>query len=77
MTNPTIDFDSIVTNLLPTPYVEFEKACKDKEAVTAYRARTFGVFDALIAIADQLLDDNCKTREALIDRATEALGELY
>lgn len=77
MTNQTIDFDSIIANLLPTPYVEFEKACKDKEAVTAYRARTFGVFDTLIAIADHLVDDNCATRDMLIKRAEEALGELY
>lgn len=77
MTNQTIDFESIIYNLLPTPYVEFEKVCTDKEVNTSYRARTFGVFDALIAVADQLFDDGGATREALIRRAEEALGELY
>lgn len=76
MTNQAINFDSIIANLLPTPYVEFEKVCKDKEVNTAYRARTFGVFDALIAIADQL-DDNGEARETLTDKATDMLGEPY
>ena len=76
MTKQAIDFDAIITNLLPTPYVEFKKACKDREVNFSYRARTFGVFDALIAIADQL-DDNGEAREALIDKATDMLGEPY
>ena len=77
MTNQTIDFESIIYNLLPTPYIEFAEVCKNKEANTSYRARTFGVFDALIAVADQLVDDGGATREALIRRAEETLGELY
>lgn len=76
MTNQTIDFESIIYRLLPVPYVEFKKVCKNKEANTSYRGRTFGVFDALIAIADQL-DDNGEAREVLIKRAEEALGEPY
>ncbi len=76
MTKQAINFDSVIANLLPVPYVEFKKACKDREVKYAYRARTFGVFDALIAIADQL-DDNGEAREALIDKATNMLGEPY
>ena len=30
MTNQTIDFESIIYNLLPTPYIEFAEVCKNK-----------------------------------------------